>query len=103
MDAAMQLWAGVDMRVFMALISSKTLRQVLDCNRDVLSDSSENKTVKLVPMEIKLSKKQIKKRIIHYDFIESIFGNMIIGSSSKGVCHLMFYHETREALRRLQQ
>ena len=103
MDAAMQLWAGVDMRVFMAFISSKTLRQVLDCNRDVLSDSSENKTVKLVPMEIKLYKKQIKKRVIHYDFIESIFGNMIIGSSSKGVCHLMFYHETHEALRRLQQ
>ena len=43
MDAAMQLWAGVDMRVFMAFISSKTLRQVLDCNRDVFSDSSENK------------------------------------------------------------
>ena len=103
MDAAMQLWAGVDMRVFMAFISSKTLRQVLDCNRDVFSDSSENKKVKLVPMEVNSSQIQGKKRLIYYDFFESIFGNMIIGSSSKGVCHLMFYHETHEALRRLQQ
>ena len=103
MDAAMQLWAGVDMRVFMAFISSKTLRQVLDCNRDVLSDSSENKKVKLVPMEVKTAQIQGKKRLIYYDFFESMFGNMIIGSSSKGVCHLMFYQDIHEALRGLQQ
>mgnify|MGYP002636522482 FL=1 len=103
MDAAMQLWAGVDMRVFMAFISSKTLRQVLDCNRDVFSDSSENKKVKLVPMEVNSSQIQGKKRLIYYDFFESMFGNMIIGSSSKGVCHLMFYQDIREALRGLQQ
>ena len=103
MDAAMQLWAGVDMRVFMAFISSKTLRQVLDCNRDVLSDSSENKKVKLVPMEVNSSQIQGKKRLIYYDFFESMFGNMIIGSSSKGVCHLMFYQDIHEALRGLQQ
>ena len=103
MDAAMQLWAGVDMRVFMAFISSKTLRQVLDCNRDVFSDSSENKKVKLVPMEVNFSQIQGKKRLIYYDFFESMFGNMIIGSSSKGVCHLMFYQDIHEALRGLQQ
>lgn len=103
MDAAMQLWAGVDMRVFMAFISSKTLCQVLDCNRDVLSDSSENKKVKLVPMEVNSSQIQGKKRLIYYDFFESMFGNMIIGSSSKGVCHLMFYQDIHEALRGLQQ
>ena len=103
MDAAMQLWAGVDMRVFMAFISSKTLRQVLDCNRDVFSDSSENKKVKLVPMEVNSSQIQGKKRLIYYDFFESMFGNMIIGSSSKGVCHLMFYQDIHEALRGLQQ
>ena len=103
MDAAMQLWAGVDMRVFMAFISSKTLCQVLDCNRDVLSDSSENKKVKLVPMEVNSSQIQGKKRVIYYDFFESMFGNMIIGSSSKGVCHLMFYQDIHEALRGLQQ
>ena len=103
MDAAMQLWAGVDMRVFMAFISSKTLCQVLDCNRDVLSDSSENKKVKLVPMEVNPSQIQGKKRVIYYDFFESMFGNMIIGSSSKGVCHLMFYQDIHEALRGLQQ
>lgn len=103
MDAAMQLWAGVDMRVFMAFISSKTLRQVLDCNRDVFSDSSENKKVKLVPMEANSSQIQGKKRLIYYDFFESMFGNMIIGSSSKGVCHLMFYQDIHEALRGLQQ
>lgn len=102
-DAAMQLWAGVDTRSFMAFISSKTLRQVLDRNREVLSNSGAHKTIKWVPMEIKHSKKQIKKRVIHYDFIESIFGNMIIGSSSKGVCHLMFYQDIHEALRGLQQ
>ena len=103
MDAAMQLWAGVDMRVFMVFISSKTLRQVLDCNRDVFSDSSENKKVKLVPMEVNSSQIQGKKRLIYYDFFESMFGNMIIGSSSKGVCHLMFYQDIHEALRGLQQ
>ena len=103
MDAAMQLWAAVDMRVFMAFISSKTLRQVLDCNRDVRSDSSENKKVKLVPMEVNSSQIQGKKRLIYYDFFESMFGNMIIGSSSKGVCHLMFYQDIHEALRGLQQ
>ena len=103
MDAAIQLWAGVDMRVFMAFISSKTLRQVLDCNRDVLSDSSENKKVKLVPMEVNSSQIQGKKRLIYYDFFESMFGNMIIGSSSKGVCHLFFYQDIHEALRGLQQ
>ena len=103
MDAAMQLWAGVDMRVFMAFISSKTLRQVLDCNRDVFSDSSESKKVKLVPMEVNSSQIQGKKRLIYYDFFESMFGNMIIGSSSKGVCHLMFYQDIHEALRGLQQ
>jgi len=103
MDAAMQLWAGVDMRVFMAFISSKTLRQVLDCNRDVFSDSSENKKVKLVPMEVNSSQIQGKKRLVYYDFFESMFGNMIIGSSSKGVCHLMFYQDIHEALRGLQQ
>jgi hypothetical protein len=32
-----------------------------------------------------------------------MFGNMIIGSSSKGVCHLMFYQDIHEALRGLQQ
>ena len=99
----MQLWAGVDMRVFMAFISSKILCQVLDCNRDVLSDSSENKKVKLVPMEVNPSQIQGKKRVIYYDFFESMFGNMIIGSPSKGVCHLMFYQDIHEALRGLQQ
>jgi hypothetical protein len=55
MDAAMQLWVGVDMRAFMAFISSKTLRQVLNRNRDIFSDLSENKTVKLVPIEVYFS------------------------------------------------
>ena len=60
MDAAMQLWAGVDMRVFMAFISSKILCQILDRNWDVLSDSLEYKMVKLVPMEVKFSKYRVK-------------------------------------------
>ena len=99
----MQLWVGVDMRAFMAFISSKTLRQVLNRNRDIFSDLSENKKVKLVPMEVNSSQIQGKKRLIYYDFFESMFGNMIIGSSSKGVCHLMFYQDIHEALRGLQQ
>jgi len=61
-----------------------------DLYGDVLSDSSENKKLKLVPMEVNFSQIQGKKRLIYYDFFESMFGNMIIDLPVKAFL-VMFY------------
>lgn len=53
----------------------------------------------MTPAEYKNGGKQLA---IHYDFTTSIFGNVIIASTSKGICHLAFYDNKPLALEELQ-
>src|SRR4029078_9804891 len=40
---------------------------------------------------------------INYSFSETIFGNVIIASTKKGICYLAFYEDKNEALEELQK
>lgn len=41
--------------------------------------------------------------IINYSFAESPFGNIIVASTSKGICHIAFYDDEKMALINLQR
>ena len=53
----------------------------------------------MTPGEYKNGGEQLR---INYSFAESPFGNIIVASTAKGICHLAFADDEKEALQQLQ-
>ena len=54
--------------------------------------------IKIIAMTPDEYRTDVKKLLINYSFAESLFGSILIASSSKGICYLAFVDEESTAL-----
>ncbi|MDD7885243.1 methylated-DNA--[protein]-cysteine S-methyltransferase [Flavivirga sp. 57AJ16] len=105
-------WAGVSPKKFMQYISIEYAKQLLKDKQATLSDTAHQTgfsgTSRLHDLFINIEgmtpgefKKGGENLDINYSFAESPFGHIIVASTSKGICHMAFFEDKREALSRL--
>jgi len=104
-------WAGVSPKKFLQYISLQHAKKlladhtVMDAAYETgLSGSSRLHDLfisieGMTPGEYKNGGEQLN---INYSFAESPFGNIIVASTPKGICHLAFADDENEALKQLQ-
>lgn len=105
-------WAGVTPKKFLQYISvayAKTLlKQELPLS-EVTFETGLSGTSRLHDLFISIEgmtpgeyKNGGEKLHIHYSFAESPFGNIIVASTTKGICHLAFADDEQKALKELK-
>ena len=104
-------WAGVSPKKFLQYISLQHAKKLLQDHTVTdtafetgLSGSSRLHDLfisieGMTPGEYKNGGEQLK---INYSFAETPFGNIIVASTPKGICHLAFADDEKEALKQLQ-
>jgi AraC family transcriptional regulator of adaptative response/methylated-DNA-[protein]-cysteine methyltransferase len=106
-------WAGVSPKKFLQYISTEHAKALLKQNLSLnevsfetgLSGSSRLHDMfisieGMTPGEYKNGAAQLQ---INYSFAESPFGNIIVASTSKGICHLAFATDEKMALAELKK
>ena len=104
-------WAGVSPKKFLQYISIQHAKKLLGQNNNIANTAFESglsTTSRLhdlfiniegmTPGEYKNGGEQLN---IHYSFAETPFGNIIVASTQKGICHLAFAADENEALKEL--
>ena len=105
-------WAGVTPKKFLQYISVEHAKNLLKQNltlSDVSFETGLSGTSRLHDLFISIEgmtpgeyKNGGEQLYINYSFAETPFGNIIVGSTAKGICHLAFADEERKALQELQ-
>src|SRR5690606_9758228 len=106
-------WAGTSPKKFLQYISLEYAKNLLKENQASLSETAEatglSGTSRLHDLFINIEgmspaeyKNGGKNLSIHYHFTTSPFGNILIASTSKGICYMAFYTDTSGALTELQ-
>ena len=104
-------WAGVSPKKFLQYISLQHAKKLL--HQHTVSDTAYETGLSgssrlhdlfisiegMTPGEYKNGGEQLQ---INYSFAETPFGNIIVASTTKGICHLAFADDEKEALIRLQ-
>ena len=104
-------WAGVSPKKFLQYISLQHAKKLL--HQHTVSDTAFETGLSgssrlhdlfisiegMTPGEYKNGGEQLK---INYSFAETPFGNIIVASTPKGICHLAFADDEKEALKQLQ-
>ncbi|PIR25089.1 MAG: cysteine methyltransferase [Deltaproteobacteria bacterium CG_4_10_14_0_2_um_filter_43_8] len=106
-------WAGVTPKKFLQYLSIEYAKKLLKKNLSLLDASLETGlsgtsrlhdlfvTVEgMTPGEYKNGGENLT---LHYRYASTLFGNIIIASTSKGICHLAFIDDEVSALEGLQQ
>lgn len=107
-------WAGVSPKKFMQYISVEYAKQLLKERQATLVDAALETglsgTGRLHDLFINIEgmtpgeyKNGGEKLNINYSFAESPFGNMIVASTPKGICHMAFMDEESRALATLKE
>jgi AraC family transcriptional regulator of adaptative response/methylated-DNA-[protein]-cysteine methyltransferase len=107
-------WAGVSPKKFLQYLTVEHAKKMLKESQTSLFDaaleSGLSGTGRLHDLFIKIEgmtpgeyKNGGEHLAINYSFAESPFGNLLIASTAKGICHLAFADEPQQALLRLQQ
>ena len=104
-------WAGVSPKKFLQYTSIQHAKKLLGQNNNIadtafetgLSASSRLHDLfinieGMTPGEYKNGGEQLN---IHYSFAETAFGNILVASTQKGICHLAFADEEKQALQEL--
>jgi AraC family transcriptional regulator of adaptative response/methylated-DNA-[protein]-cysteine methyltransferase len=104
-------WAGVSPKKFLQYISLQHAKQLLQHHTvaDTAYETGLSGSGRLhdlfvsiegmTPGEYKNGGEQLH---INYSFAESPFGNIIVASTAKGICHLAFADDEENALKQLQ-
>ena len=106
-------WAGVSPKKFMQYMSLEYAKNLLKNNQYSLSQTSFetglSSTSRLHDLFISIQgmtpaeyKDGGKNLIINYSYRESPFGDLIIASTLKGICHLSFITNTKDAYKDLK-
>ncbi len=107
-------WAGVSPKKFLQYISVENAKNILKKdNRVTLFDTAFetglSSTSRLHDLFVNIEgmtpaeyKNGGQNLIIYYDFAESPFGNLIVASTSKGVCYMAFDEDIEKALNDLK-
>ena len=107
-------WAGVSPKKFLQYLSVEHAKQILRDQNSTLFDAAYDTglsgTGRLHDLFIKIEgmtpgeyKNGGEKLTIHYSFAESRFGNILVASTAKGICHMGFSDNEEEAFRALVQ
>lgn len=104
-------WAGVSPKKFLQFLSVEYAKSLLNRDLSLLDVSYEtglSSTSRLHDLFISIEgmtpgvfKNGGKDLQINYSFAETIFGNIIIASTDKGICHLNFLDEKNNAIENL--
>lgn len=106
-------FAGVSPKKFLQFISINHAKKMLE-NRETLLDTALDVglsgTSRLHDLFIKIEgmtpgeyKNKGEGLIINYDIVETIFGEIAIASTAKGICHLSFAKDEKEALKNIRK
>jgi AraC family transcriptional regulator, regulatory protein of adaptative response / methylated-DNA-[protein]-cysteine methyltransferase len=107
-------WAGVSPKKFMQYISIEYAKHLLQKEQSTLLDTAyragfsgasrlHDLFVNIEGMTPGEFKNGGAKLAINYCFAESPFGNLIIASTTKGICHMFFEEDEKQALQNLKQ
>jgi AraC family transcriptional regulator, regulatory protein of adaptative response / methylated-DNA-[protein]-cysteine methyltransferase len=107
-------WAGVSPKKFLQYLTvehaKKMLRQSQASLFDAALESGLSGTGRLHDLFIKIEgmtpgeyKNGGENLVIHYSFAPSPFGNLLVASTARGICHLAFADEPGQALQSLRQ
>lgn len=102
-------WAGTSPKKFLQYISLEHDKKLLKENQATLFDTAIETGLSgtsrlhdlfiniegMTPAEYKNGGKDLN---IHYSFAESPFGNLIVASTSKGICYMAFNDDEQQAL-----
>ena len=106
-------WAGTSPKKFLQFISLEHAKKLLKEDRCTLSDTAYEtglsgsgrlhdlfiKIEGMTPAEYKNGGKNL---VINYSFASGYFGNLLLASTSKGVCHLAFYDNESDGFQTLR-
>ena len=104
-------WAGVSPKKFLQYISLQHAKKLLQQHTvtDTAYETGLSGSSRLHDLFISIEgmtpgeyKNGGEELLINYSFAESPFGNIIVASTSKGICHLAFVNEEQDALAQLQ-
>ncbi|MBS1511890.1 MAG: methylated-DNA--[protein]-cysteine S-methyltransferase [Bacteroidetes bacterium] len=107
-------WAGTSPKKFLQYISIEHAKQLLKDHKATLSDAAFDTGLSgtgrlhdlfiniegMTPAEYKNGGKNL---FINYSFAESPFGNVLVASTNKGICHMAFADDAAVAFSALQQ
>lgn len=107
-------WAGVSPKKFIQYISIEYAKQLLKEKRATLFETAYQTGLSgtsrlhdlfiniegMTPGEFKNGGENLS---INYSFAESPFGNIIVASTKKGICHMAFFEDKNEALSALNK
>ena len=107
-------WAGVSPKKFMQYLSIEYAKNLLKKEQSSLLDTAYRTglsgTSRLHDLFVSIEgmtpgefKNGGEKLAINYCFAESPFGNLIVASTTKGICHLFFEENEKQALHDLRQ
>lgn len=106
-------WAGVSPKKFLQYISVEYAKNILKDKHATLFDASFETglsgTSRLHDLFIKIEgmtpgefKNGGENLSINHSYAESPFGNILVASTSRGICHMAFADNEQEALKQLQ-
>ncbi len=106
-------WAGVSPKKFLQYLSVDYAKSLLKEKQATLFDAAYDTglsgTSRLHDLFIKIEgmtpgefKNGGENLSINYSYAESPFGNMLVASTSKGICHMSFIESEKDALYKLQ-
>lgn len=106
-------WAGVSPKKFLQYITVEHAKKILKQSQATLFEtaleSGLSGTGRLHDLFISIEgmtpgeyKNGGENLAIHYSFAESPFGNMLIASTAKGICHIAFADDEKKALQCLK-
>lgn len=106
-------WAGVSPKKFLQYISVEHAKQLLKTTASTIFDTAFETglsgTSRLHDLFVKIEgmtpgeyKNGGENLHINYSYAESHFGNMIVASTPKGVCHMAFFEEEQAAFKKLK-
>ncbi|MEJ7677451.1 MAG: helix-turn-helix domain-containing protein [Segetibacter sp.] len=107
-------WAGVSPKKFLQFITVEYAKNMLKENGATLFETTVETGLSgtgrlhdlfiniegMTPGEYKNGGENLS---INYSFAESPFGNILVASTSKGICHMSFADDEKEALEALQK
>lgn len=106
-------WAGVSPKKFVQFISVEYAKKLLKENLSLLDTSFEtglSGTSRLHDLFISIEgmspgeyKSGGRELAINYSFAETAFGDIIIASTAKGICHLAFVNDQKQGLLTLRE
>ncbi|MFN2439787.1 MAG: bifunctional helix-turn-helix domain-containing protein/methylated-DNA--[protein]-cysteine S-methyltransferase [Chitinophagaceae bacterium] len=107
-------WAGVSPKKFLQFISVEHAKNILKNKQASLFDAAFETglsgTSRLHDLFINIEgmtpgefKNGGENLLINYSYAESPFGNILVASTAKGICHMAFAEEAQEALNVLQK